>query len=77
MSKEYFTHQIVLDTEDFNIIGDHRIKMNECLKMMNLEFKVSLYKDIKIIGVLNELSFPKGNNKKISILLLCEGVIEE
>jgi hypothetical protein len=55
MSKEYFTHQIILDTEDFNIIGDHRIKMNECLKMMNLEFKVSLYKDIKIIGVLNEL----------------------
>ena len=75
--KEFFTTGINFSTRDIDKVMDHSNIIND-----NVNFKLNLflnnkYDDLKVICVLNELSFPDGNYTKKSIVLLCEGIKKE
>lgn len=71
MKKSYFTYQIIFSTRDIENFGYHDIILQEKLLRLN-SLHNEIYEEMRVIGVLNELTFPDGNFLKKSIILLCE-----
>ncbi len=76
MKKTYFTYQVIYSTRDIEKMGDHTKILNERLSTLNFSFN-HMYDEMRVIGVMNELTFPDGNYLKKSIILLCEGIKKE
>lgn len=75
--KEFFTTGINFSTRDIEKVMDHSNIINDKVNIKLNQILNNKYDDLKVICVLNELSFPDGNYTKKSIVLLCEGIKKE
>ena len=73
MKKTYFTYQVIYSTRDIEKMGDHNNILRESLSSLNFTYN-EMYDEMRVISVMNELTFPDGNYLKKSIILLCEGI---
>jgi hypothetical protein len=71
MKKEFFTFRITFSTRDIEKIVDHENLIKEHIDRLN-NYEGVVYKDIKVISVINEMTFPDRNYTRKSIILLCE-----
>jgi hypothetical protein len=75
--KEFFTTGISFSTRDIDKVLDHSNIINDKVDIKLNQLLNNRYDDLKVICVLNELSFPDGNFTRKSIVLLCEGIKKE
>lgn len=73
MKKTYFTYPIIYSTREIEKMGDHNKILREGLSLLNNSFN-EMYDEMKVVGIMDELTYPDGNYMKKSIILLCEGI---